>query len=62
MNTNSYECRMKSIIKNFVKDYGLSGLGAEELQHKIWTEYAKEFGRVILEDMNSYSGTELFEE
>ena len=62
MNANSYECRMKSIIKDFVNDYGLSGLDAEELQSKIWTDYSKEFGRAVLEDMNSYSGTELFEE
>lgn len=62
MNANSYEYRMKSIIKNFAKDYDLSGFDAEELQHKIWTEHAKEFGRAVLEDMSTYSGTELFEE
>lgn len=62
MNANSYECRMKSIIKNFVKDYDLSGFAAEELQSKIWTDHAKEFGCAVLEDINSYSGTELFEE
>ena len=53
MNANSYEYRMKSIIKNFVNDYGLSGLDAEELQLKIWTDYAKEFGRAVLEDMST---------
>ena len=62
MNANSYECRMKSIIKSFAKDYGLSGLDAEELQLKIWTDHAKEFGRAVLEDISTYSGTELFEE
>ena len=35
-----YEYRMKNIIKAFVKDYGLNELNPEELQYKIWTDYA----------------------
>lgn len=41
-----YEYRMKNIIKAFVKDYGLNELNPEELQYKIWTDYAKEFAHV----------------
>ena len=48
-------------MKKFVKDYELEGLSAEELQDKIWSEYAEEFGRAVLQDMNDFSGDELFE-
>ena len=56
-----YEYRMKNIVRKFVKDYELEGLSAEELQDKIWSEYAKEFAHAVLQDMNDFSGNELFE-
>lgn len=56
----NYEYRMKTIMKNFVKDYELEGLSAEELQNKIWSEYAKEFAHIVLQDMSDFSGDELF--
>ena len=46
---------------NGIKDYELEGLSAEELQDKIWSEYAKEFAHAVLQDMNNFSGDELFE-
>ena len=57
----NYEYRMKTIMKNFVKDYELEGLSAEELQNKIWSEYAEEFAHAVLQDMTDFSGDELFE-
>ena len=57
----NYEYRMKNIMKAFVKDYGLGELNPEELQYKIWTEYAKEFAHDVLQDMVDFSGDELFE-
>ena len=56
-----YEYRMENIMQKFVKDYELEGLSAEELQDKIWSEYAKEFAHAVLQDMNDFSGDELFE-
>lgn len=56
-----YEYRMKNIMKKFIKDHGLEGLSAEELQDKIWSEYAKEFAHAVLQDMADFSGDELFE-
>ena len=56
-----YEYRMKNIIKAFVKDYELSELNPEELQYKIWTDYAKEFAHAVLQDIVDFSGDELFE-
>ena len=56
-----YEYRMKNIIKAFVKDYGLNELNPEELQYKIWTDYAQEFAHAVLQDMVDFSGDELFE-
>ena len=57
-----YEYRMKEIMEKFVKQYDeLQGLDSEELQDKIWNEYAKEFGHAVLEDMFEFSGDELFE-
>ena len=57
----NYEYRMKNIMKKFVKDYELEGLSAEELQDKIWSEYAERFAHAVLQDMNDFSGNELFE-
>ena len=57
----NYEDRMKNIMQKFVKDYELEGLSAEELQDKIWSEYAEEFAHAVLQDMNDFSGDELFE-
>ena len=56
-----YEYRMKNIVREFVKDYELEGLSAEELQDKLWSEYAKEFAHAVLQDMGDFSGDELFE-
>lgn len=56
-----YEYRMKNIMQKFVKDYELEGLSAEKLQDKIWSEYAEEFAHAVLQDMNDFSGDELFE-
>ena len=56
-----YEYRMKNIVQKLVKDYELEGLSAEELQDKIWSEYAEEFARAVLQDMTDFSGDELFE-
>ena len=56
-----YEYRMKNIMQKFVKDYELAGLSTEELQDKIWSEYAEEFARAVLQDMTDFSGDELFE-
>lgn len=56
-----YEYRMKNIIKVLVKDYGLNELNSEELQYKIWTDYAKKFAHAVLQDMVDFSGDELFE-
>ena len=57
----NYEYRMENIMQKFVKDYELEGLSAEELQDKIWSEYAEEFARAVLQDMTDFSGDELFE-
>ena len=55
------EYRMKNIVQKLVKDYEVEGLCAEELQDKIWSEYAEEFARAVLQDMTDFSGDELFE-
>ena len=57
----NYEYRMKNIVRKFVNDYELEGLSAEELQDKLWSEYAKEFAHAVLQDMSDFSGDELFE-
>ena len=56
-----YEYRIKNIMQKFVKYYELEGLSAEELQDKLWSEYAKEFAHAVLQDMSDFSGDELFE-
>lgn len=56
----NYDYRMKRLIKKFVKDYELENLSAEELQDKLWNEYSKEFAQAMLEDMQEFSGDELF--
>lgn len=56
-----YEYRMKNIVRKFVKDYELEGLSAEELQDKIWSDYAERFAHAVLQDMNDFLGNELFE-
>lgn len=56
-----YEYRMKNIVRKFVKDYELERLSAEELQDKIWSEYAEEFAHAVLQDMTDFSCNELFE-
>ena len=49
-----YTYRMRRLMEKFVGQY-------EELQDKIWNDYAKEFGHMVLEDMSEFSGDELFE-
>lgn len=58
-----YEYRMKNIMEDFLEDYPeLKELDVDELQDKLWEpEYAKAFGRAVIEDMMSFSGDELFE-
>ena len=56
-----YEYRMQNIVRKFVKDYELEELNAEELQDKLWSEYAEKFAHAVLQDMNDFSGDELFE-
>ena len=58
-----YEYRMKRIIEDFLEDHEeLQELDVDELQDKLCeAEYAKEFGRAVIEDMMSFSGDELFE-
>ena len=58
----NYDYRMKKIMESFVEDYDdLKGLNPEELYDKMWEDYAKEFGRAVLEDMNDFAGDELFD-
>lgn len=57
----NYDYRMKRLINKFVKDYELENLSAEELQDKLWNEYSKEFAQTVLEDIQKFSGDELFE-
>ena len=58
-----YEYRMKRIMEDFLDNYPeLKELDVDELQDKLWEpEYAKAFGRAVIEDMMSFSGDELFE-
>ena len=56
-----YEYRIKNIMQKFVKYYELEGLSAEELQDKLWYDYAEEFAHSVLQDMTDFSGNELFE-
>ena len=59
----NYEYRMKRIMEDFLDDHEeLKKLDVDELQDKLWeAEYAKEFGRAVIEDMMRFSGDELFE-
>lgn len=57
----NYEYRMKNIMKKFIKDYGLKEMNPEELQDKLWSEYAEVFAHAVLQDMADFSGDELFE-
>lgn len=59
----NYENRMKRIMEDFLDDYEeLKKLDVDELQDKLWeAEYAKEFGRAVIEDMMRFAGDELFE-
>ena len=58
----NYEYRMKNIMEEFLEDNPeLKELDVDELQDKLWEpEYAKEFGRAVIEDMMSFSGDDLF--
>ena len=48
-------------MEKFIECYKLCGLNPEELQNKIWSEYAEEFAHAVLQDMADFSGDELFE-
>lgn len=56
-----YKYRMKNLIEKFVHDYKLEDCNAEELQDKLWSDYAKEFAHAVLDDMSEFAGDELFE-
>ena len=47
----NYDYRMKRIIERFVQDYEIEERDPTALEDTIWTEYAEEFGRMVLEDM-----------
>ena len=58
----NYEYRMKNIMKKFVKDCELESIDDPEmLQDTLWYDYAEEFAHAVLQDMNDFSGDELFE-
>ena len=57
-----YEYRMKNIMKKFIKDYELESIDDPEmLQDTLWYDYAERFAHAVLQDMNDFSGNELFE-
>lgn len=58
-----YEYRIKNIMEDFLEEHEeLKELDVDELQDKLWEpEYAKAFGRAVIEDMMSFAGDELFE-
>jgi hypothetical protein len=57
-----YEYRMRRIVDKFLSDYSqdFEDLSPEEVQEKLWSDYAKEFGRAVLEDMVDFANDELF--
>lgn len=58
----NFEYQMKQIVKEMKRQYeDLAELDAEELQDEIWKNYSKEFGRMVMERCNEYSGDEIFE-
>jgi len=56
-----FDYQMGKVIKKFKRNFGLEGLNAEEVQDRIWEEYAEEFGKAVLDACAEYSGDELFE-
>lgn len=61
---SEYDYRMQGIMERFLKqNEELSELNAEELQDKMWEEsYAVSFAHMVMEDMQEWSGDDLFEE
>lgn len=57
----SYEHRMKNVIKKFVNDYGLNGLGSSLIKELIWDDYTTEFAHAVLFDIDMFAGDEMFE-
>lgn len=56
-----YEYRMRRIITEMMNAYNeLQELSPSEVQEKLWTDYAKEFGRMVLDDMVDFADDELF--
>jgi hypothetical protein len=58
-----YEYQIKKVIIEFKKqNEDLKNLSGEVLQSEIWSNHAEEFGRAVLENINDFSGDELFED
>lgn len=55
-----FEYQIKKAISSFKKTYDIEETG-EELQDLIWSEYAEEFGKLMLETIDCFGGDELFE-
>ena len=58
-----YDYRMQGIMGKFLNQHEeLQELNVEELQDKMWEDdYAKEFAHMVMEDMQEWSGDDLFE-
>ena len=59
---SEYEYRMQCIMKEMFERFNeLKELNCEELQEEMFKEeYALEFAKIVLQDMYSLSGDELF--
>jgi hypothetical protein len=59
-----FEYRLKDVLKSMNKDRIEINKDEEKeqsLEDYVW-EYREEFGEMVLNDLSSYSGTELYEE
>jgi hypothetical protein len=58
----NYDYRMKNIVEKFLEDYpeDFEDLSPMEVYEKLWDDYAKEFGRAVLDDMIDFANDELF--
>ena len=59
---SDYDYRMQNVMKEMFESFNeLKELSCEELQDKIWEkDYAIAFAHMVLEDMQDWSGDELF--
>ena len=59
---SDYEYRMQCVMKEMFERFNeLKELSCEELQDKIWEkDYAITFAHMVMEDMQEWSGDELF--